>query len=136
MMSYVLYLVLETCRCVLGERRQLHSSAECVTNKTNTKCLPFCKFGPNLLNGGIHKDTTIAKLSLLRWPCPLPSDRTIPVLWQNLDPKSYAQSPTVKVPLSSLRSWWLSCTDVAKVARRRQAVDQTRGRGHFFGLLS
>ena len=28
-----------------------------------------------------------AKQSLLRWPCPLPSDRAIPVLWQNLESK-------------------------------------------------
>ena len=40
---------------------------------------------PNLLNGGIHKDRAPAKQSLLRWPCPLPSDRAIPVLWQNLE---------------------------------------------------
>ena len=46
----------------------------------------FYKFCQNLLNGGIHKDRAPAKQSLLCWPCPrpLPSDRAIPVLWQNL----------------------------------------------------
>ena len=45
----------------------------------------FYKFCPNLLNGGIDEDRALAKQSLLRWPCPLPSDRAIPVLWQNLE---------------------------------------------------
>ena len=47
----------------------------------------FYKFSPDLLNGRIHKDKAPAKQSLLRWPCPLPSDRAIPDLWQNLEPK-------------------------------------------------
>ena len=45
----------------------------------------FYKFCPNHLNGGIDEDRAPAKRSLLRWPCPLPSDRAIPVLWQNLE---------------------------------------------------
>ena len=45
----------------------------------------FYKFCPNLLIGGIGEDRAPAKQSLLRWPCPLPSDRAIPVLWQNLE---------------------------------------------------
>ena len=45
----------------------------------------FYKFCSNLLNGGIDEDRAPAKQSLLRWPCPLPSDRAIPVLWQNLE---------------------------------------------------
>ena len=45
----------------------------------------FYKFCPNLLSGGIDEDRALAKQSLLRWPCPLPSDRAIPVLWQNLE---------------------------------------------------
>ena len=36
-------------------------------------------------NGGIQKERAPAKQSLLRWPCPLPSDGAIPVLWQNLE---------------------------------------------------
>ena len=43
------------------------------------------KFRPSLLNRGSHKDRANAKQRLLRWPCPLPSDRAIPVLWQNLE---------------------------------------------------
>ena len=43
----------------------------------------FNKFRPNLLNGGIHNDRAPAMQSLLRWPCPLPSDRAIHVLWHN-----------------------------------------------------
>ena len=39
-------------------------------------------FCPNLLNGMIHKERAPAKQSLLRWPCPLPSEDAIPVLWQ------------------------------------------------------
>ena len=34
----------------------------------------FYKFCPNLLNGGVDDDRAPAKQSLLRWPCPLPSD--------------------------------------------------------------
>ena len=45
----------------------------------------FYKFCPNLLNGGIDEDRAPAKQSLLRRPYPLPSDRAIPVLWQNLE---------------------------------------------------
>ena len=48
----------------------------------------FYKFCPNLLNGGQslnYKNRAPAKQSLLRWHCPLPSDRAIPVLWQNLE---------------------------------------------------
>ena len=45
----------------------------------------FYKFSPNLLNGRNDKDRAPAKQSLLRWPCPLPSDRAIPGLWQNLE---------------------------------------------------
>ena len=45
----------------------------------------FYKFCPKLLNGGIDEDRAPTKQSLLRWPCPLPSDRAIPVLWQNLE---------------------------------------------------
>ena len=37
------------------------------------------------LNGGIHKDRAHVKQSLLRWPCPLTSDRVIPALWWNLE---------------------------------------------------
>ena len=37
------------------------------------------------MNGGIHEDRAPAKPSLLRWPRPLPSDRAIPVIWQNLE---------------------------------------------------
>ena len=37
--------------------------------------------------GRIGKDRDPAKQSLLRWPCPLPSDRAIPGLWQNLESK-------------------------------------------------
>ena len=47
----------------------------------------FYKFSPNSLIGRIGKDTALAKQSLLRWPCPLPSDRAIPGLWQNLESK-------------------------------------------------
>ena len=45
----------------------------------------FYKFCPNLSSGGIHKDRAAAKQSLLLLPRPLPSDRTVPVLWQNLE---------------------------------------------------
>ena len=45
------------------------------------------KFSPNSLIGRIGKDRTPAKQSLLRWPCPPPSDRAIPGLWQNLESK-------------------------------------------------
>ena len=45
----------------------------------------FYKFCANLLNEGINEDRATARQSLLRWPCPLPSDRAIPVLWQNLE---------------------------------------------------
>ena len=47
----------------------------------------FYKFSPNPLIGRIDKDRAPAKQSLLRWPCPLPSDRAIPGLWQNLESK-------------------------------------------------
>ena len=47
----------------------------------------FYKFSPNPLIGRIGKDRAPAKQSLLRWPCPLPSDRAIPGLWQNLESK-------------------------------------------------
>ena len=47
----------------------------------------FYKFSPNPLIGRIGKDSAFAKQSLLRWPCPLPSDRAIPGLWQNLESK-------------------------------------------------
>ena len=47
----------------------------------------FYKFSPNPLIGRIGKDRASAKQSLLRWPCPLPSDRAIPGLWQNLESK-------------------------------------------------
>ena len=47
----------------------------------------FYKFSPNPLIGRIGKDRALAKQSLLRWPCPLPSDRAIPGLWQNLESK-------------------------------------------------
>ena len=47
----------------------------------------FYKFCPNPLIGRIDKDRAPAKQSLLRWPCPLPSDRAIPGLWQNLESK-------------------------------------------------
>ena len=47
----------------------------------------FYKFSPNPLIGRIGKDRAPAKQSLLRWPCPLPSDRAIPGLWQNLGSK-------------------------------------------------
>ena len=43
------------------------------------------KFCPNLFNGGIHEYRAPAKQGLLRWPCLLPSDRAILVLWQNLE---------------------------------------------------
>ena len=45
------------------------------------------KFRPNPLIGRIGKDRAPAKQGLLRWPCPLPSDRAIPGLWQNLESK-------------------------------------------------
>ena len=45
------------------------------------------KFSPNPSIGRIGKDRAPAKQSLLRWPCPLPSDRAIPGLWQNLESK-------------------------------------------------
>ena len=48
----------------------------------------FCKFCPNLLNRGIDEDRALAKQSLLHWPCPLPSHRAIPVLWQDLETES------------------------------------------------
>ena len=48
-------------------------------------CYFLKKICPNLLNGGIDEDRAPAKQSLLRWPCPVPSDRAIPVLWQNLE---------------------------------------------------
>ena len=45
----------------------------------------YYKLCLNLLNGGIHKDTEPPpKQSLLHWPCPLPSDQAISVLWQHL----------------------------------------------------
>ena len=47
----------------------------------------FFKFSPNPMIGRIGKDRAPAKQSLLRWPCPLPSDRAIPGLWQNLESK-------------------------------------------------
>ena len=47
----------------------------------------FNKFSPNPLIGRIGKDRAPAKQSLLRWPCPLPSDRAIPGLWQKLESK-------------------------------------------------
>ena len=47
----------------------------------------FYQFSPNPLIGRIGKDRAPAKQSLLRWPCPLPSDRAIPGLWQNLESK-------------------------------------------------
>ena len=45
----------------------------------------FFNFCPNLLNEGSDEDRAPAKQSLLRWSCPLPSDHTISVLWQNLE---------------------------------------------------
>ena len=45
----------------------------------------FFTFVRTFLNVGIDEDRAPAKQSLLRWPCPLPSDRAIPVLWQNLE---------------------------------------------------
>ena len=53
--------------------------------KSNNWQVIFYKFCPNLLNGGIDEDRAPAKQSLLRWPFPLPSDRAIPVLLQNLE---------------------------------------------------
>ena len=47
----------------------------------------FYKFSPNPLIGRIDKDRAPAKQSVLRWPCPLPSDRAIPGLWQSLESK-------------------------------------------------
>ena len=41
------------------------------------------KFSPNPLIDRIGKDRAPATQSLLRWPCPLPSDRAISGLWQN-----------------------------------------------------
>ena len=45
------------------------------------------KFSPNPLIGRFGKDRVPAKQSLLRWPCPQPSDHAIPCLWQNLESK-------------------------------------------------
>ena len=47
----------------------------------------FYKFSTNPFIGRIGKDRAPAKQGLLRWPCPLPSDRAIPGLWQNLESK-------------------------------------------------
>ena len=47
----------------------------------------FKKLSLNPLIGRIGKDRAPAKQSLLRWPCPLPSDSAIPGLWQNLESK-------------------------------------------------
>ena len=41
----------------------------------------------DLLIGRVDQDRAPAKQSLLRWPCPLPSDRAIPDLLQNLESK-------------------------------------------------
>ena len=43
-------------------------SSQICTNPTEIKNCP------NFLDGGIHKDRASAKQSLLRWPCPLPSE--------------------------------------------------------------
>ena len=63
--------------CFMNEESN-HKSYEQIT-------VFYYKFCPNLLSGGIHKNRVPAKQSLLRWPCPLPSDRAILVLWQNLE---------------------------------------------------
>ena len=39
----------------------------------------------SLFNGGIHRDRAIANQSLLGCPCPLPTNRVIFILWQNLE---------------------------------------------------
>ena len=56
-------------------------------NDVKSACFFLNKFSPNPLIGRIGKDRAPAKQSLLRWPCPLPSDRAIPDLWQNLESK-------------------------------------------------
>ena len=39
----------------------------------------------HISNAGIHKNRAPVKQSLLRWLCPLPPDRAMPVEWQNLE---------------------------------------------------
>ena len=79
------------------------------------------KFCPNLLNGGIHKDRAPAKQSLLRWPCPLPSDRAIPVVWQNLESNVYVRTwPRTAGPLTEFA--WLR--PVANRNHTRQEADK------------
>ena len=55
-----------------------------------------------------------AKQSLLRWPCPLPSDRAIPGLWQNLESKleslTFAHSRARPVPIAALTGYGLPPT--------------------------
>ena len=48
----------------------------------------FYKFSSKFMNGGINKDRTHAKHSLLRRHWPLPSDREMPGNQQNLEPSA------------------------------------------------
>ena len=67
---------------------------EMQTDVFNLQFAPFVRnplagifFQSELLNGAIHKDRATAEQSLLRWLCPAPSSRAIPVLCQNLESK-------------------------------------------------
>ena len=46
----------------------------------------------------IYKNRAPAKQSLVCWPCPLPSDCTIPVLWQNLATQCKRAVPSLTSP--------------------------------------
>ena len=65
-----------------------------------------------------------AKQSLLWWPCPLPSNCTIPVLWQNLELNVYclmtdAHSRTQPVPSLTLSRYSLPLTATIPATARR-----------------
>ena len=79
----------------------------------------FNKFCPNLLNGGIHKDRAPTKDSLLRWTCPLPSDRAIRTcsMAEFRIKRTYAHSRARPVPSLTSPGYGLPPT-VAIPARR------------------
>ena len=66
-------------------RFRKHLSSPYIWQLLSTSSEFFFLFCQKLLNGRIHKDRDPAKQNLFRWPCPLPSDRAIPVLWQKLE---------------------------------------------------
>ena len=65
---------------------KLHILRTCYSHILRTYHFLY-NFCPIPFNASIYQDKHLAKQTVLRWPCPLPSDRTIPVLWHNLELK-------------------------------------------------